>query len=165
MLPTMFLQLESLPLMPNGKLDRRLLPVAKVGGDEPGQSLSLPETETEKVIADVWRDLLKVDQLSIEANFFDLGGSSLIAIQLLSRLNELLSVDLQVADIFQFPTISAMAGYLSGIQPPVEEVSTNNLARAEKKNTAVRYWREQISVRHRNENPGQPPVSSEVEEK
>ena len=68
-----------------------------------------PESELEQAIADIWRNLLGVDAVGIHDNLFELGGDSLLGIQLLSRVRSAFGVALRPADFFRFPTVSALA--------------------------------------------------------
>ena len=68
-----------------------------------------PKTEVEKNLAEIWRELLKIDRISIEDAFFDIGGDSLKSIQLLQKINEKFQVNYEIVDIFKYVTIAAMA--------------------------------------------------------
>ncbi|MGZ6550924.1 MAG: phosphopantetheine-binding protein, partial [Tumebacillaceae bacterium] len=72
-----------------------------------------PETELEKTIASVWQEVLRVEQVGVNDNFFDLGGHSLLVVQVHNKLRERLGVELTVVQLFQYPTVSALADYLS----------------------------------------------------
>lgn len=86
MIPSTFVLLEAMPLTPNGKVDRKALPAPDYVRPVREQGIVAPQTPTEILIADVWRELLKVDQISTLDNFFDLGGHSLMAIQVINKL-------------------------------------------------------------------------------
>lgn len=108
MVPTAFVLLESLPLLPNGKVDRQALP-------EPQQTRQLrqeyvtPRTEAEEVVARIFAEVLCVDRVGVEDNFFTLGGHSLLATQVLSRVIEKFDVELPLHRLFERPTVSAFA--------------------------------------------------------
>ena len=105
--------LDALPVSPNGKVDRRALP-APEGQPSAGASRYVaPRSQVERQIADVWRRVLKVEKVGIHDNFFDLGGHSLLMVQVHGRLREELACDLSMLDLFQRPTVSALAGLLS----------------------------------------------------
>lgn len=111
MVPAQFVGMQALPLTPNGKVDRRTLPAptaADAGAGKGGE----PRTETEKAIAAVWRDLLKKDQIGIEDDFFDIGGNSLAATALVSRLSSTFGVTVRLASLFEEPTIAALANVI-----------------------------------------------------
>ena len=113
MLPAAFVILDKLPLTPNGKVDRRALPAPDKATRQPEETYTAPQTNLEEVITTVWQEVLALDRIGIDDNFFDLGGHSLLMIQIHTRLNQLLSKELSVVDLFRFPTVSSLAGYLS----------------------------------------------------
>ncbi len=108
MVPSAFEVLPALPLTANGKVDRARLPTplaAPTSGAE-------PETETERVIAAVWADVLGVERAGAEDNFFDLGGHSLLAIKAVTRLRRELDRPIAVMDMFTHPTVRKLAATL-----------------------------------------------------
>ena len=107
MIPAAFVQLPALPLTPNGKIDRKALPVPEHGSG--GVGYCPPRTPVEKVIADIWAEVLNLPRVGIDDNFFDLGGHSLLAIQLLNRINRSLDIDLSLRQLFDAPTVTGMA--------------------------------------------------------
>jgi acyl carrier protein len=112
MVPQAFIILEALPLMANGKVDRRSLPKrswAKSGtrGDQ------APRTPTEEAIAEIWGRILKVERVGVDDNFFELGGHSLLATQAMSRIRQTFRVDLPLRTIFEVPTVSALAAAIA----------------------------------------------------
>ncbi|HKS08031.1 MAG TPA: amino acid adenylation domain-containing protein [Pyrinomonadaceae bacterium] len=109
MVPASFVILDELPLLPNGKLDRRALPALKAVRPDLPQVFVAPRTSIEKSLAGVWSDLLGLPQVGIHDNFFDLGGHSLLTTQLISRVRELFKVELPLRQVFQQPTIAALA--------------------------------------------------------
>ncbi|HEY0603676.1 MAG TPA: amino acid adenylation domain-containing protein [Herpetosiphonaceae bacterium] len=116
MIPAAFVQLDALPLTPSGKLDRRALPAPeKRAGAE--QSYVAPRTELERQLVGIWQELLQVEHVGINDNFFDLGGHSLTIVQLHSACQTLIGRDIPMVDLFKYPTISALAAYLSQEQP------------------------------------------------
>ncbi len=108
MVPSTFVFLSSLPLMPNGKVDRKALP-APPSKREASSKFIAPSTAEERLIAALWADVLSVDQVSTDDNFFDLGGHSLLAAELLFRLQETFDVDLALISIFMSPTVAGQA--------------------------------------------------------
>ncbi len=109
MVPASFVILDELPLLPNGKLDRRALPAPEAVRPDLPQDFVAPSTSVEQSLAGVWSDLLGLPQIGIHDNFFDLGGHSLLTTQLISRVRELFKVDLPLRQVFQQPTIAALA--------------------------------------------------------
>jgi amino acid adenylation domain-containing protein len=117
MVPSAFVVLDALPLTANGKLDRRALPAPDAAARGP---VVAPRTATEEAIAAVWRDVLGLTAVSVEESFFDLGGHSLLIVQVHRRLAGQFP-DLAVVDLFRYPTISALAQFLS--KENVDQVS------------------------------------------
>ncbi|GAA3212596.1 amino acid adenylation domain-containing protein [Dactylosporangium siamense] len=111
MVPSGIVVLPELPLTPNGKLDRRALPAPVIRRDA-ATELVEPRTPTERLIAGVWRDLLTVETLGIDDDFFDLGGHSLIATQVVARLRTATAGGVSVLDVFQHSTVRALAALL-----------------------------------------------------
>ena len=112
MVPAAFVPLGAFPLTPSGKVDRKALPAPE--GTRAAASAAAyvpPRDELERTIAAIWRDVLKVDKVGVEDNFFDLGGHSLLLAQVHSRLGEALGRDLALLDLFRYPTVGALAAH------------------------------------------------------
>jgi amino acid adenylation domain-containing protein len=109
MIPASFSLLDTLPLTPNGKIDRKNLPAPDVMVSAKGYEP--PRNHAEQKIASAWRDVLKREQIGIHDSFFELGGHSLLVIQILGLLQQDYP-QLKVVDLFTYPTVSALAGYL-----------------------------------------------------
>jgi amino acid adenylation domain-containing protein len=112
MAPAAYVHLESLPLTQNGKLDRLALPAPEgqaytTGGYEP------PVNETEAKLAQIWADLLKLERVGRFDNFFDLGGHSLLLVELQNRLQSAFERDVLIAEMFRYPTVSSLARYIT----------------------------------------------------
>ncbi|MCI0354220.1 MAG: condensation domain-containing protein, partial [Acidobacteria bacterium] len=108
MVPVAYVRLEKLPLTPNGKVDRKGLPAPD--GDAYGvRSFEAPVGETETVLARMWADALKVEQVGRYDDFFELGGHSLRAMRLVSQLREALGVEVAIRDLFAHPVLSDFA--------------------------------------------------------
>ena len=117
MVPSAWTILEELPTTTSGKLDRNALPKPDCDGGAAHTLASVaPRTATEQRIQSLWVESLHVTDIDIHANFFDLGGNSLIAIHLLNRLREHHRAPLSMADIFRYPTIEALARHVDGLQ-------------------------------------------------
>lgn len=126
MIPSVFMILPEIPLLPNGKTNYRALPVAEKKTSQ--QSFIAPNTKTEKQMADIWCDVLQLNQVGVNDNFFELGGHSLLATQIIARLNsEILQFNLpanasskegainptlSIKSLFEYPTIAQLAGQL-----------------------------------------------------
>jgi amino acid adenylation domain-containing protein len=107
MVPSAFVALEALPLTPVGKVDRKALPAPEYSALQEAEYIA-PRTPTEKVLADIWCDVLKRKGLSINEDFFELGGNSLLAMQVLSRVRYAFEVDLSWRSLFESPTVEQM---------------------------------------------------------
>lgn len=103
--------LESLPRNPNGKVDRRSLP--EPASRKPEQTCVPPRTDTEAMIAREWGEVLGLPQVSIHDNFFDLGGHSILAAQLISRVQRIIGKPIALLDLFQAPTVASLAKRIS----------------------------------------------------
>jgi len=101
--------LNSLPLAPNGKVDRRSLPTPDRSRPDLKETFVAPRTLVEKVLAGIWSEVLAADKMSIQDNFFDLGGHSLKATQVASRVREAFRIELPVRNLFEAPTIADLA--------------------------------------------------------
>jgi amino acid adenylation domain-containing protein len=108
MVPAFFVFLDALPLSPNGKLDRKALPKPDLRAGT-SAIFEPPRTQVEREVANVWQGLLKVDQVGIHDNFFDLGGHSLLVVQMQSRLHQRFGRELALIELFQKPTVAAIA--------------------------------------------------------
>ena len=109
MVPAVFVSLDALPLMPNGKIDRRALPAPDRSRPELDKAFVAPRTPAEEILAEIWARLLDVERIGIHDNFFDLGGHSLLATQLVSRVREAFQVELPLRRLFEVPTVAGLA--------------------------------------------------------
>jgi amino acid adenylation domain-containing protein len=109
MVPSAFVFLESLPLTPSGKLDRKALPAPDGRRLEQDESLSVPATPIQEMLAGVWAQVLKVEEVGFHENFFDLGGHSLLATQIMSGVRKLFQVELPLRSLFESPTVAGLA--------------------------------------------------------
>ena len=92
---------------------RQALPPPDRTGLNPEETFAAPQTPVEKELANIWREVLGLEQVGIHDNFFDLGGHSLLVIQVCSKLQTILSRDISTMEMFNYPTISSLADYLS----------------------------------------------------
>jgi surfactin family lipopeptide synthetase A len=116
MIPAAFVKLDAMPLNPNGKVDRRALPAPDTSDFSDRTNFVAPRTPTEETLATIWMQVLGLEQVGIHDNFFELGGHSLLATQVISRLREVLGVDIQLQLLFQIPTIADLAEAILQIQ-------------------------------------------------
>ncbi len=111
MIPSYFIQLDKLPLNPNGKVDRKALP-APDGSMSTGMEYEAPGNRLEEALVHLWKDILGVDRVGINDNFFELGGHSLRATTLVSKVHKQLHMELNLRQIFKTPTIKELALHL-----------------------------------------------------
>ncbi|RKH17383.1 amino acid adenylation domain-containing protein [Corallococcus sp. CA047B] len=139
MVPSNVVVLERMPLSPNGKADRKALPAPELGGADPSRPFVAPGTAIEQQIAQAWKDLLHVERVGLDDPFFELGGNSLLALQLHRRLTAELGVKLALTDLFQYPTVRALATRLSRREEqPSEDAAQSGRSRAEARRTVNR---------------------------
>jgi hypothetical protein len=112
MVPAVFAPLEALPLTRHGKVDLNALPALPDPRTDLAAGYLAPRTETERAIAAIWADVLQLEKVGIRDNFFDAGGHSLLIVQVQSRLNRALSLQVPVVELFRHPTVEALARYL-----------------------------------------------------
>jgi acyl carrier protein len=112
--------LNSIPLMPNGKVDRDSLPEPEISFNEHVDEFIEASTETEKLFASIWKKLLKVDKISASSDFFELGGHSLRASQMLSEISRELNITLNLAQIFQNSKLTNLAKLIDTSQSSQE---------------------------------------------
>lgn len=110
MVPGAIVALDAIPLLPNGKLDRRALPAPRAV--EPAAPYKAPRTSLQRMLAGCWAEVLRRDAIGVDQNFFELGGDSLLGTQLLVRLRRDLEVDAQLGDLFRHPTVEMLAAHL-----------------------------------------------------
>jgi len=126
MLPSAFLFIEALPLMPNGKIDRKALPRIDQSSRAVDENFEAPRSHLEDSLARIWCELLRVDRVSVHDNFFELGGHSLLGAKLISNLRRQLNVNLNLIDIFQSPTIAKLGALI--YQRQTEDEPEDDLA-------------------------------------
>ena len=108
MLPTAYVRLESLPITPGGKVDRRALPAPDFSREDLKQ-LATPNSDTERKLVEIWQSVLQVSPIGIEDNFFELGGHSLLAVSLLSQIEQTFNRSIPLATFLGVPTIEGLA--------------------------------------------------------
>ncbi|WP_339383843.1 non-ribosomal peptide synthetase family protein [Fortiea sp. LEGE XX443] len=109
MIPSIFVLLEKLPLTPNGKVDRRALPIPEQTYSQIAANYIAPRTPIEEQLARIWAELLKVQQVGIEDNFFDLGGHSLLLTQLVFQIRQTWQIELSLSSLWEMPTVASLA--------------------------------------------------------
>jgi amino acid adenylation domain-containing protein len=112
MIPSSLTVLDAFPLTPNGKVDRGRLPEPRVQPTATAGPHLAPQSPNEQAIANVWRDVLQLDRIGVDDNFFDLGGHSLLVVRVQSKLREILGRAVSIIEMFQYPTVRAIAAHL-----------------------------------------------------
>jgi tyrocidine synthetase-3 len=147
MIPSYFIPMEKIPLTANGKIDRKSLP--SIDGirlsSHRKEGCAAPGTNLEKLIATVWKGILKLEQVSIGDNFFDIGGNSLNILQVNQKLNEILEVSLPAMSMFRYTTIHSLAQFLEqqGIKQELERKKRAYTLQKGKKDRQHRYQKRQ----------------------
>jgi amino acid adenylation domain-containing protein len=125
MIPAVFSWLERMPLMPNGKIDRRALPPPEQYAVQ--DEYVAPRTELEKDLAGIFCEAIGLERVGVDQNFFDLGGHSLLAMQVVSRIREKFGVELAVRRLFELPAVASLAMELAQMPelatPPIQHVA------------------------------------------
>lgn len=116
MVPAVFVWLEWFPLTPNGKIDRQALPAPDPSQRALENTFVAPDTEIEKQLAQIWSDLLNLEQVGVHDSFFELGGHSLLATQMVSRIRAAFSVEVPLRTLFESSTITKLADCIEVIQ-------------------------------------------------
>jgi thioesterase domain-containing protein len=107
MVPSFFVALDELPLLPNGKINRRALPASEQSTSD--SELTTPRDVLELQLTQIWKEVLRREQLGLRDSFFDLGGHSLLAVQLIDRVERLVSQKIPLSILFQGPTVEQLA--------------------------------------------------------
>jgi len=112
-IPSAFVFLDKLPLLPNGKVNRKALPATNLTDTGPAQTFVSPRTPIEKILAELWQAALSRERIGIHDNFFDLGGHSLLMTQVAYRISADMGVDIPLAQFFKSPTIQDLSLFVS----------------------------------------------------
>jgi amino acid adenylation domain-containing protein len=109
MIPSLFTFMETLPLTPNGKVDRKALPMPDFAQERSAHRYVGPRTAVETRLAEIWTEVIKTSPIGVHDNFFDIGGHSLLAMQVISRTRAAFDIEIPVRQLFDSPTIGEMA--------------------------------------------------------
>lgn len=118
MIPSIFMPLAAVPLTPNGKVDRKGLPVPDTKRPELDQVYLPPRNELEVLLSEIWGQVLKLDAVGIHDSFFEVGGNSLLGVRVVGQVASVLNRAIPMVTLFQYPTIESFAAYLSGESAP-----------------------------------------------
>ena len=121
MVPTAYVTLDALPRTPNGKVNRRALPVPD-STDTPAHRHVAARTTTEELLVGMWMDVLAVERVGVHDHFFELGGHSLLATQIVSRIRSAFHIDLPLRTVFECPTISELAAAVDDLRSRESEL-------------------------------------------
>ena len=124
MVPSAFVLLEALPLLPNGKIDRRSLPAPEKS------AISAVRSPVEEMVAGIWSEVLGVEGIGSEDNFFELGGHSLLATQAIARLREAFKIELPLRVLFESPTVASLSDRISQISSSEQKLEAPPIDRA-----------------------------------
>lgn len=127
MIPASVMELESLPLTANGKINRKVLAALQGPASLLSEQYKAPRNAAEAKLVEIWQEVLEIEQVGIDDNFFELGGHSLLAVRLVSAMRKGLGVEFSIGDIFDYPSVSQLAmrlsepsGELAGLLAPIE---------------------------------------------
>ena len=148
MIPSAIVRLSVLPLTSNGKIDRRALPTPEPSRSEVAAHYVAPQSEVERIIAEVWQQVLRIERVGMHDNFFDLGGHSLLLIQIHNQFQKLFNNKLPIADLFRYPTIKTLADHLA--QGENDRVSTQPASDALEKVAEGKNRMKQLYQRRQN---------------
>lgn len=115
MMPSAFVRMDAMPLTPNGKIDRQALPVPDLNSLGVGTKFVAADTSTEEILAQIWQEILKLQQVGVEDSFFDLGGNSLLGFKIIERIQDRFRVKVPVVKLYQYFNIRSMAKYLTKV--------------------------------------------------
>jgi amino acid adenylation domain-containing protein len=130
MIPSYVMQLETIPLTPNGKVNRKALPQPIAASIE---TYVAPSNKVEEQLAGIWSELLDIETIGVNDNFFDMGGDSLKAITVASNIHKELNVKIALQKIFKSPTIRGLAAYIKEVKEENKEDKYQRIEPAEKK--------------------------------
>ncbi len=134
MVPGLFVFLEAFPLTPNGKVDRKALPVPDPARPELTEDYLAPRNEPEKRLAALWSEVLRVEKIGVKDNFFELGGDSLKVAQVATRVRDAFKVDMPLRAMFEHPTVARLVPVIEATParaPGLEELPIAEVSRAE----------------------------------
>jgi amino acid adenylation domain-containing protein len=143
MVPRTFMVVDALPLGPTGKVDPRALPVPDVHVPR-SRPYAAPRTELEHALARVWREVLRLESVSIEDDFFELGGHSLLATQLTTRIEDVLGLPVSLRELFAHPRLSQLAALLEARRAAPVKDSLPPVVRAGRQRAPLTVQQEQV---------------------
>ncbi|NMF62564.1 non-ribosomal peptide synthetase (plasmid) [Brasilonema octagenarum UFV-E1] len=148
MIPSAYVPLPTLPLSANGKVDRRALPQLEPVHSESDTVNLPPQSEVERTLAAIVKNVLQVESIGMQSNFFDLGATSVHIVQVHSKVKEALGMDIPIVQIFRYPTISFLAKYLSHNQ--IEKSFSHQMDEQTQKQKELSHRQKQLMAKRRN---------------
>jgi acyl carrier protein len=130
MVPSYFVFLEAFPLNPNGKVDRKRLPMPSTDRPELATDYVSPRNDVERKIALIWQEVLGLEKVGINDNFFELGGHSLLLAKVNERLEQTFDQSFSMVDLFRYPTIAQLAKRIAADDGAKPSISAEARARA-----------------------------------
>ncbi|MEO7533278.1 MAG: amino acid adenylation domain-containing protein, partial [Ferruginibacter sp.] len=128
MMPAHIVLLDQFPLTRNGKIDKNALPDAEASELHAAQ-YEAAETETEKALTEIWKNLLELNTIGLNDNFFNVGGDSLLAVRLISKIRKELGIEVRISDLFEHPTIGSLAAHLA---IPADDIAVPSISLQER---------------------------------
>ncbi|MBB4808301.1 acyl carrier protein, partial [Chryseobacterium defluvii] len=129
MVPGFYVELEAIPLTPNGKIDRKSLPGVS-GEDLIRREYTAPGNETEEKLVEIWQQTLGIEKVGVTDNFFELGGHSLAAIKVIHIINENFNINVNINQFFERNTIKQLADLINNLKL-IHNLSTNQYEESE----------------------------------
>ncbi len=125
MIPSYFVMLESFPMTPNNKIDRKSLPMPEKTTHGASSDITTSSNDVQKTVSDIWKEVLSRENIGFNENFFDLGGHSLLLAKVRSKILKQMNIDLQIMDLFKYPTVNTLSEYLEQKQGKKASVVQN----------------------------------------
>ena len=144
MVPNVFVLLNAMPLTPNGKVDRNALPEPGESSLEDKKSYNPPETDMERIIADIFQSVIGLKKIDVRESYFDIGANSLHLVRVQGRLKEQLNREVSIVDLFEYPTVRRLCRYLTN-----NDIENSGLHRADKRAQQRKLVRRRRSSRNK----------------
>jgi amino acid adenylation domain-containing protein len=126
MVPAAFVSLAAIPLTPNGKTDRKALPAPVQINLGSSRDFVAARSTTEAILTEIWQSILRLDRISVEDNFFDLGGNSLLGLKAIAQIQSRFQFKVSIVRLYQYPTVRSMADYLATVNTAPLQVAVTS---------------------------------------
>ena len=137
MIPSSFMFIKSFPMTPNGKIDRKALPLPENIRPQLSTQYTAPSDKLEELITRIWQEVLHLERIGVNDNFFDMGGHSLLLAQVRSKISNVLHKEVSIMDLFRYPTISTLSRFLQTGKNPKLGETYKQVTSFDKKDTDV----------------------------